>query len=156
MTDARPLHLPLNGHCRCGQVRLRINAMPLVTMACHCTGCQKMTSGPYSLSVAIPADGFSVTQGETVIGGLRSEGLNHHFCPHCMTWMFTRIDGLPQFVNVRPTMLDDTAWFRPFIETFTSEKLPFAETGAVRSYERFPPMEDFGELIRAYQATLTA
>lgn len=69
-----------------------------------------------------------------------------------MTWMFTRPAGMDFFVNVRPTMLDDTGWFRPFIETYTSEKLAFAATGAVHSYEKFPPMEDYETLVAAYAA----
>ena len=39
-------NLPLEGGCRCGQVRLKISAPPLLTMACHCTGCQKMSPAP--------------------------------------------------------------------------------------------------------------
>ena len=81
--------LPMEGGCRCGRVRLKINAAPLLTMACHCTGCQKMTGSAYSLSAAIPSEGFEVTKGEPVIGGLH--GLSrHYFCPYCRSWMFTR------------------------------------------------------------------
>jgi hypothetical protein len=143
--------LPLEGGCRCGRVRLKISARPLLTMACHCTGCQKMSSSAYSLSVAIPAEGFEVTAGEPVIGGLH--GLSrHYFCGYCMTWMFTRPEGMDWFVNVRPTMLDDTRWFAPFVETWTSEKLPFAETGAKHSYAALPAMEEYEGLVKAYMA----
>ncbi|KQR78075.1 GFA family protein [Rhizobium sp. Leaf341] len=154
MTHNLP-HLPLTGACRCGKVRLRITAEPIVTMACHCTGCQKMTAGPYSLSVAIPAHGFSVPEGEPVIGGLHGDMLHHFACPHCLSWMFTRIESLPDMVNVRATMLDDLSWYRPFIETYTCEKLAFAGTGAAHSFERFPPMDAFPGLIAAYQARET-
>ena len=64
------LNLPLDGSCRCGRVKLRITKPPMITMACHCTGCQKMSSSAYSLSAAIPTEGFEVTEGEPVIGGL--------------------------------------------------------------------------------------
>jgi len=141
--------LPLEGGCRCGQVRLRISAPPLVTSACHCTGCQRMSSSAFSLSAAIPSDGFAVTSGEPVVGGL--QGAAHHYCcPYCMTWMFTRAEGMAGFVNLRPTMLDDVAWFSPFIETYASEKLPWARTPAVHSYATFPPMEAYESLIREY------
>ena len=143
--------LPWTGGCRCGQVRLKISAPPLLTMACHCTGCQKMSASAYSLSAAIPTAGFEVTQGEPVIGGLHGAS-RHYFCPHCMSWMFTRPEGVDFFVNLRPTMLDDTSWFTPFIETFTSEKLPWAATGARNSYETFPPFEAFDGLIQDYGA----
>ena len=146
------LQLPLDGACRCGRVKIRIGAPPLLTMACHCTGCQRMSGSAYSLSAAIPAEGFAVTEGAPVVAGASPEA-GHHFCPDCMTWMFTRPPGVDFFVNVRPTMLDDTSWFSPFIETYTSEKLAWATTRAVRSYERFPPMEDYEMLVGAYRAS---
>ncbi|SEU36491.1 GFA family protein [Stigmatella erecta] len=146
--------LPWEGGCRCGQVRIRVNAMPLLTMACHCTGCQRMSSSAYSLSAAIPSSGFEVTQGEPVIGGLHGAH-RHFFCGYCMTWMFTRPDGMDWFVNLRPTMLDDPRWFTPFIETWTREKLPWASTPAVHSFEALPAMEEFEGLTKAYLASLT-
>lgn len=141
--------LPAEGGCRCGQVRVRISAPPLLTMACHCAGCQRMSSSAYSLTAAIPTDGFEVIAGEPVIGGLHGEA-RHYFCPHCMSWMFTRAEGLDWFVNLRPTMLDEPDWFVPFIETWTSEKLPWATTAATHSFEKLPEMEAFGDLTKAY------
>lgn len=143
--------LPRDGGCRCDRVRIRISAPPLLTMACHCTGCQRMTSSAFSLSAAIPSAGFAVTQGEPVIGGLHGAA-RHYFCAYCMSWMYTLPDGIDWFVNVRPTMIDDRSWTRPFIETWTSEKLPWAITAAVHSYERLPALEDYERLTRAYAA----
>ena len=144
-------NLPMNGACRCGRVRIRISAPPMLTMACHCTGCQRMSGSAYSLSAAIPTAGFAVTEGEPVVAGATPEA-GHHFCPDCMTWMFTRPQGIDFFVNVRPTMLEETGWFSPFIETFTSEKLAWAATPAVHSYDKFPPMEDYERLLGDYAA----
>jgi hypothetical protein len=49
-----------------------------------------MSASAYSLSVAIPTQGFRVTEGEPVPGGLQAGTIRHHFCPHCKSWMFTR------------------------------------------------------------------
>lgn len=101
------LELPVHGTCRCGEVHIRVDAQPILTMACHCRGCQKMSASAFSLSVAIPAAGFEVVRGEPVIGGLRNPQLRHFFCPECMSWMFTRPDPRlfrPEFVNARVTM----------------------------------------------------
>ena len=144
-------NLPWEGGCRCGQVRLRVSAPPIITMACHCTGCQRMSASAFSLSAAIPSEGFAVVQGEPVIGGLHGAS-RHYFCPHCMSWMFTRPEGIDAFVNLRATMLDDARWFTPFIETWTSEKLPWASTPAVHSYERLPAMNEYEGLAKAYAA----
>jgi len=142
--------LPWEGGCRCGRIRLRVTAPPLLTMACHCTGCQRMSSSAYSLTAAIPSQGFEVTSGEPVIGGLRGAEAHHYFCAQCMSWMFTRAQGMDWFVNLRPTMLDDPRWFKPFIETYTSEMLPWARTPAVYSFEKFPPFEDYERLTREF------
>lgn len=148
----KPSRLPLTGACRCGQVRVEISAPPLITAACHCRGCQSMSSSAFSLTAIMPADGFRVTEGTPVIGGLHGPELHHFCCPRCMTWMFTRVEGFDGFVNVRPTLLDDHDWFVPFIETMTKEKLPWAETPARHRFEGFPPMEEFGQLIAEYAA----
>jgi hypothetical protein len=60
-----------------------------------------------------------VTKGEPVIGGLHG-ATRHYFCPHCMSWMFTRAEGFDWFVNLRATMLDDPSWFTPFGKRFVS------------------------------------
>ena len=143
------LSLLAEGGCRCGRVRLKITARPLITMACHCTGCRSMSSSAYSLSAAIPSQGFEVTEGEPVVGGLHGAS-KHYFCGHCMTWMFTRPEGLDWFVNLRPSMLDDHAWFTPFIETWTSEKLPWATTPVVHSYAALPGFDEYEPLIAEY------
>ena len=141
--------LPREGGCRCGQVRIRISAPPILTMACHCTGCQRMTSSAFSLSAAIPSAGFEVIAGEPVIGGLHGP-TRHYFCPHCMSWIFTRAQGMDWFVNVRPTMIDDRSWSTPFLEVWTGEKLPWASTPAVHSFATEPTFDEYERLARAY------
>jgi hypothetical protein len=143
------------GGCRCGRVRLKVTKAPICTAACHCPGCQKMSSSAYSLTAMVPDDGFEVFVGEPAIGGMHAPELQHFFCPHCMTWMFTRPAGMG-FVNLRPTMLDDATWFRPFMETYASTRLAFAETGAVRSFDTFPPMEEVPGLLADYAAWAAA
>jgi hypothetical protein len=69
--------LPWAGGCRCGRTRFEVTAAPLLSSACHCAGCQRMTASAYSLSLAVPAEAFTVTEGEPVIGALH--GPNKHF-----------------------------------------------------------------------------
>ena len=109
-----------------------------------------MTASAFSLSVAIPADGFTITQGAPVIGGLHGP-TRHQFCEYCMSWLFTRPEGMDEFVIVRATMLDDASWFAPFIETYTAEKLSWAATPAVHGFEKFPPREDLESLIEDFR-----
>jgi hypothetical protein len=108
-----------------------------------------MTGSAYSHSIAVPSEGCAVTAGEPVIGGLHGPS-RHHFCPYCMSWLFTRPEGLDWLVNVRATMLDDARSFTPFIETFTSEKLPWVTTPAVHSFATFPQVEEYGPLTEEF------
>lgn len=56
------------------------------------------------------------------------------------------------FVNVRATMLDEAGWFEPFLETYTSDPLPWAVINAPRSYEKFPADDDYQALMTDYRA----
>jgi hypothetical protein len=141
------------GGCRCGKVRFAISKPPLTTMLCHCTGCQHMTASAYSTTIITPIDGFAVTQGETVIGGLHGDQGRHNHCDWCKSWLFTELDPAMGIVNVRATMLDDPSWFVPFAETWTSEALPWARVDVPHSYPEFPPNEDFPKIIAAFAAS---
>jgi hypothetical protein len=145
------MQMPIQGRCRCGRVTFEVSAPPLLTMACHCRGCQQMTSSAFSLSAAIPAGGFRVTGGEPVIGGLHGPN-RHYFCGYCMSWLFTRPDGLDFFVNVRSPLLDERVYDVPFIETWTSEKLPWATTPARHSYPQYPAPDAYEPLMAEYAA----
>lgn len=144
-----PIH---KGACRCGQVTFQVSGPPLITMACHCTGCQQMTASAFSLSSLYPSDKFEVTSGQPVIGGLHSSDSHHFFCPNCLSWLFSRFSGMDDLVNIRATLLDNAARFTPFLETYISEKLPWVRTPAVHSFEKFPPPEQFPALLADYAA----
>ncbi len=147
MTSKRVL--PWNGGCRCGQLRILTTALPILTMACHCRGCQRMSASAFSLTAMFTSSDFTVTAGEPVIGGLHGEH-RHFFCKHCKSWVFTRPHGVSQFVSVRATMFDDVSWFVPFVESYTSEKLPWATTPARHRFEKFPAMTDYAGLVAEY------
>lgn len=143
------------GGCRCGRVRLRVTAPPMLTMACHCTGCQRMTASAFSLSAAFPPDALEITAGEPEVGALRKSEHRHMYCGWCKTWLFTRIEGAP-FVNVRTPALDDSSGLEPFIETQLAEKLPWATTPAAHGFDHWPPQDAFGPLIAEYAARRAA
>ena len=144
------MKIPMDGGCRCDRVRIQVTQAPILTTACHCNGCRKMASSAFSLSAMFRAATFEVTKGEVAIGGLHGPDLHHGFCAYCMTWMFTRLSFAPHLVNVRATMFDDHAWFAPFVETYTKTKLPWVVTGAVHSFDEFPPMEVWKGLMAEF------
>jgi len=47
-------------------------------------------------------------------------------------------------------MFADHGWFEPFIETYVCRKFPWTSTGAVHSFDEFPPLEAYEGLTREY------
>lgn len=131
---------------------MKVKGRPLITMACHCKGCQRMTASAFSLSALFPEQTVEIAGLEPVIGGMHGE-LRHYFCPHCLSWIFTRAEMLGPLINIRATMLDGAADLPPFIETCVSEKLPWVSLPATHSFEKFPAMEDFPKLIAEFAET---
>ena len=43
------------GGRRCGQVRFEVSAPEMLTMVCHCRGCQRMSGGAFALGLTVPA-----------------------------------------------------------------------------------------------------
>lgn len=140
--------LPWRASCLCGEIQMTVTAPPMVTMACHCRGCQKLTSGPYSLSILLPGTGFEVTAGEPVLGGLKADH-KQYYCPNCKTWVFTRPAGT-NLVNLRSVLLDNASWAAPFMETGTAARLPFVQTGAEFSFEGFPDPSEYPQILEAF------
>lgn len=134
------------GQCRCGKVELTVTRPPMITVACHCTGCQRMTASAFSVGALIPADGFAVTRGEPVVGGLHGDS-NHYHCEYCKSWLFSRPAGFDTMVVVKTMMFDDLKEIAPFMETWTSERVPWAQISVPHSYEQFPPVADLPTLI---------
>ena len=146
MTDWK---LPWSASCSCGQIKMRITQPPMVSMACHCRACQRLTGGAYSLTLLIPIEGFEVTEGEPVVGGLHRAELQHSFCPHCKNWLFTRPQGMP-FVNFRPTMLEDASWVQPYVDTGVADKLPGVVSGAKHAFDDYPPPDRYDDLMEGF------
>ena len=143
MTEAR------QGGCRCGKVRFEATGAPLLTLACHCTGCQKMTASAFALTDTYPSAAFRVTQGEVVIGGLHG-ATRHHHCDFCKSWVYTEPEGISGIVNVRSTLFDEPDQKAPFVEIFVAEGLPWIRTGAAHGYDTLPAMDEWPKLIEEF------
>lgn len=141
---------PYEGACLCGSVQVRATARPLLTVACHCRDCQKLSASAYTLTTMFPRHAFSCT-GDLVRGGLRSDGRAHFYCKSCLNIIYSRLDGGPERINLRTSILHQAAVFDPFVEVMTDEKLPWAHVPAVHSYASAPTsLGELQSLMDAY------
>ena len=142
---------PMKGACLCGSVQVQSTAPPLLTLACHCRDCQKLSARAYSLTTMFPSGGFSYT-GELIKGGLGSSGRTHYFCKSCLNFVFSQIEGADQRINLRTSILDEGASLEPFVELMTAEKVPWANVPAVHSFAQYPKsLEELQALMNEYR-----
>jgi len=142
---------PYEGSCLCGTVQVRINAPALLTVACHCRGCQKFTASAYSLTTMFPKKNFICT-GELIKGGLGTKGKDHYFCKSCLNFVYSQIGAAHDRINLRTSVLDDAALFEPFVEVMTDEKMRWTQVTAQHSYPQSPKnLEELQELMDAYR-----
>jgi hypothetical protein len=141
-------NLPWEGGCLCGSIRFLVSAPPLLTLACHCTWCQKRSASAFSSVISLPGSGFEITRGEPEAGWSPSEH-RHFFCPRCRNWLFLSVSGMG-IINLRATMLDEHRWFAPYIEIFAANKLPWVSTGARHSFAGMPDAQAFESSMQSF------
>tara|TARA_R110002110_G_scaffold98779_11_gene252648 strand:+ start:2608 stop:2952 length:345 start_codon:yes stop_codon:yes gene_type:complete len=109
-----------------------------------------MTASAFSLTAMMPAADFRIIKGKPVEKSLPRSLRQHFYCPDCMTWIFTKIKGIDDRVNIRPTLCDDAVWAKPFIEMMTRDKLPWAITPAAHSFDGFPTAAELQRLLGCF------
>jgi len=56
--------VPLTGGCRCGKVRFRMEAPPIITHCCHCRLCQKTSGSVFAVNAMIETGHLAILEGE--------------------------------------------------------------------------------------------
>ncbi|MEO1108048.1 MAG: GFA family protein [Pseudomonadota bacterium] len=145
---------PYTGQCLCGAVRVNITAPPLLTVACHCADCQKLTASAFSLTTMFPRDSFECT-GALVTGGRHSAERRHFYCRSCLCFVYSEV-GQADRINLRTSVLDEADKFEPFLEVMREDKLEWTNTPSVHRYDRYPTSpEELQALMSAYSTWFT-
>jgi hypothetical protein len=121
---------PITGRCLCGSVTYSADAEPLGQAVCHCTDCQRQTSSPFSVIVAVPRDAFQV-DGDT-LATFETTGEDHggqtqrNFCSACGSPVFSAATVAPDVVFIKAGSLDDSSWLEPAVEVWTRSAQPWS------------------------------
>lgn len=109
----------LTGGCLCGHVRLRLTGDPIVTHACHCTQCQRITGSAFAVNLMIEADRVVVETGDVARIADDEAG-----CARCGTrlWAYHRLFG-QRAVFVKAGVL--TGGRAPDVHCFTGTRQPW-------------------------------
>ena len=124
------IKLPFTGGCVCGAVRYECTAEPMLTFKCHCSDCQRVTGSAFVAGLLVPKSAFRLTKGQlryhftpSLAGGQHKRG----YCEQCGS----RITGGENdqhprdFIGITSGSLDDPSWFRPQMDLFVCDALPW-------------------------------
>src|SRR5688572_15813172 len=103
----------LAGGCLCGGIRYTCAAEPVLRALCHCRHCQKQTSAPFSIVVAVPNSCMVIERGtlETFADvGDSGWPVERSFCPGCGSPIRSFVAAMPAREFIKPGTLDDSSW----------------------------------------------
>jgi hypothetical protein len=130
----------LTGGCRCGAVRYQARADDLTRHGlCHCEDCRRSAGAPAVAWLAVPKDGFSVTQGEATRWD-GTHGAERYFCGRCGTGLYYLNEAvLPGIADIQSATLDDPHAHAPAVQIQCAERLGYmAQLDELPAFERFP------------------
>jgi hypothetical protein len=131
----------IEGGCSCGKIRYASDAEPIFQGLCHCKSCQKTTGSSYSVVVAVPTPGLTVTGTMKVYDskGDSGQGTHHGFCPDCGSPLIGTADVMQDVSMIRAGTLDDASWLKPAMEIYCSSKMPWVSLGGdLQSFPKMP------------------
>lgn len=118
---------PIRAECQCGQCGYTLHNAPLKVLACHCQECQKIATGPISVTALVAAEDV------TFFGDLSdwqrgsdSGNINAaKFCPGCgnRIYHYNPEDTSILKLKLKPVGMDDDSVFAPSVQVWTCEKL---------------------------------
>lgn len=121
------MQYPIEARCQCGQTGYSLKKPPLKVLACHCQECQKIATGPISVTALVKAEDVDFI-GEMSAWERSSDSGNINaarFCPGCgnRIYHFNPADTSILKLKLKPTGMDDDSVFAPEIQVWTCEKL---------------------------------
>lgn len=114
------------GGCLCGQIKYEVTGAPLVTHACHCIECQKITGSAYGVNLWLEAKDIQIIKG--ALQSYRAKGGSGkphdvYFCADCGSAIYSRYHAAPpQFLFLRSGGLDDSSEVKPDVHIFLKDK----------------------------------
>ena len=130
----------LRGKCLCGEVAFAGDAPPVVTVACHCTHCQKTSGSAFSVNAIVPGAGFRLTGDYSVFADRGESGgsVERCFCPKCGSPLASRLGN--GMVAVKVGALESDEDVTPALQVGTRSARPWSKSLlAAPGFETNPP-----------------
>ena len=112
----------ITGGCRCGAVRYRATAEPLMTRVCWCRDCQYLGAGSGTVNVVFPKASVAISGAVSDYTSRADSGtlMHRRFCPACGTPLFSEAESRPHLIIARAGTLDDPNRIAPMATIWTA------------------------------------
>lgn len=109
------------GGCLCGAVRYAFTGEPRFVSLCHCTHCQKLSGGSYTINLLIREQDFKQQEATVLFEDSGDSGhpVQRHFCGDCGSHIFAKIASAPGKIVLKGGTLDHPNDFTPQAEIYT-------------------------------------
>ncbi len=142
----------IEGGCRCGAVRYRIDAPSLPKVyACHCHVCQRWSGSAFSLQALVAEAGLSIT-GPVITYEITTEDRTstQRLCGTCHARIYNSNTRRPGIAVVRAGTLDRSEELQCVAHIFTDYRQRwFALPDGVPSWPEAAPPAEFVALMTA-------
>jgi hypothetical protein len=110
------------GGCRCGAVRFRATAEPVMTRVCWCRDCQYLGAGSGTVNVIFPKSSLTISGALSEYASTAASGsvMRRSFCPLCGTPLFSEAEHRPHLIIARAGSLDDPNRVAPTMTIWTA------------------------------------
>ena len=135
---------PVTGTCQCGSVHYTLTQAPLVTVVCHCTDCQKLSAGAFSMTMLVKREHLRIERGDLAAFDRPANSGNVarcYFCPTCSNRIYHENPEKNDIVRLKPGTLDDTNVIAPDMHVWTGSKQDWVDLpDNLPCYEAQPDM----------------
>ncbi|MEZ5920382.1 MAG: GFA family protein [Parvularculaceae bacterium] len=110
------LKLPLTGGCQCGALKYELSEPPLLSTACHCTNCQRITASAFAVTFVVREETMSYVKGAPKeVRWKADSGVTRvgYFCPDCGVRIAHAQEPSNGFYSLRAGTLDEQRLARP-------------------------------------------
>jgi len=139
---------PASGTCQCGKVHYQLKNPPIITVVCHCTDCQKLSGGAFSMTMILKREDFELIRGELQAFDRPAASGNIarcYFCPTCSNRIYHENPNMPEIIRFKPGTLDDTSIIKPQVQVWTKSAQPWVELSA--DMPRYETQPDIAALL---------
>ena len=137
------MEYPIKGSCQCGQVTYKLYEKPSRVWACYCTECQKLSTGPFSVTAIIASNAIEFEGDLNEWSRIADSGNrnNAKFCSTCgnRVYHYNPDDLSTIKLKLKPISLADATIFKPSAHVWVSEKLSWCKIpSGAKTFEKQP------------------